>query len=184
MVSALNTPSMRKMIIGAAAAAILGILALIVFKGASGSGVDYFKDPGAAVSLLRKKVDGPVAIMELDIRAKNIMGFKVQNPRQKAEIDEYMVINGKVHKEGPATFTNNFTEAEANENVTPIETVNFSLIPVMAKNALTNTKLKDAHLELVVLRCGRDRQIWTLHLRDARGRNDMPEFDRNGAPRS
>ena len=171
---------LTKMLIGA----VLGIIALVALKGYfAKSKANYFADPGSAIAVLKKKINGPVAVAELDIRAKNIMGFKVQDPNHKSEINGFIVMDGKVQNEGPDLMIPRFaTESQINQFITNVDEINFSVLPAMANTALANTKLTNPFIELVDFRGHGERKIWTIHLRDARGRNEMPEFDKNGAP--
>lgn len=172
-----------KMLVGGGIIAAFGIIVLTSLKGVPGkNNADYFADPSIAVALLKKKVGTPLVVLELDIRAKNIMGFKVQNQNHKEQIDQYIVLGGKVINDGPDAMTRGMTEEQINSRVINVDEINFSLLPTMAKAALANTKLRDAHVELVDMSSGGGQKYtWTVHLRDSRGSNDMPDFDKNGA---
>lgn len=160
-------------------------LALLCGPGAAGSwaaaGGSLFDDPGNLAAELRKAISGPILVKEVEIHDTHA-SFDVQESQNKENIDRYRYEDGAFRKPVPVKMFGHYTQKDLDASVTPVDAIDFGLIPRMIQEVQKHHKLPDAKPALVTLKKGgplHHEWRWHVVIRDAR-HTESDEFDLKG----
>ena len=147
--------------------------------------VDLFHDASDFTAQLRKAVPGRVMIDELTLY-KDSATLDVQDPKRKENIDRYSYRDGKLDLPEPVKLSGDYTQADLDAGVFPLESIDFKLIPTMIEDARTRLKMPDGKVTVLTLKRGfpfNDEVRWHVGVTDARHTGSV-EYDLKGRKKS
>ena len=138
----------------------LGVTVLAVLAAAPPAGaapekpeVDLFHDASDFTAQLRKAVPGRVMIDELTLYEDSAT-LDVQDPKRKDNIDRYSYRDGKLDLPEPVKLSGDYTQADLDAGVFPLESIDFKLIPAMIMDAKSRLKMPDGKVTVLTLKRG------------------------------
>jgi hypothetical protein len=149
--------------------------------GAAPATVNLFEDATGLVAQLRQAISGPILIKEISLYESHA-ALDVQDSRKKENVDRYKYEDGAFGKPVPVTMRGHYTQKDLDASVTPLEAIDFGLIPGMIQEVRKHYKLPDAKPELVTLKKGgplHHEVRWHVVIRDER-HTESDEFDLKG----
>jgi len=147
--------------------------------------VNLFEDASDFTAQLRKAVPGRVMIDELTLYQDSAT-LDVQDPRRKENIDRYSYRDGKLKEPEPVKLSGDYTQADLDAGVFPLESIDFKLIPTMIEDAKTRLKMPDGKVTVLTLKRGfpfNDEVRWHVGVTDARHTGSV-EYDLKGRKKS
>jgi len=148
---------------------------------AAAATVNLFEDTTDLVAQLRQAISGPILIKEISLYDTHA-SLDVQDSRKKENIDRYKYEGGAFAKPVPVTMRGQYTQKDLDASVTPLEAIDFGLIPGMIQEVRKHYKLPDAKPALVTLKKGgplHHEVRWHVVIRDER-HTESEEFDLKG----
>jgi hypothetical protein len=149
--------------------------------------VDLFVDASDLTAQLRKAVKGPVMVDEMTLYRDSATLF-IQDPNRKENLDAYKYSNGKLELPDPVKLSGDYTQADLDAGVFPLESINFTLITTMIEDAKTRLKMPDGKVTVLTLKRG-DPDFnqfdvrWHISMSDARHTGSV-EYDLKGKKKS
>jgi hypothetical protein len=147
--------------------------------------VSLFEDASDFTAQLRKAVPGRVMIDELTLYQDSAT-LDVQDPRRKENIDRYSYKDGKLKAPEPVKLSGDYSQADLDAGVFPLESIDFKLIPTMIEDAKTRLKMPDGKVTVLTLKRGfpfNDEVRWQVGVTDARHTGSV-EYDLKGRKKS
>jgi hypothetical protein len=130
---------------------------------------------------IRKAVAGKVMVHELTLYDKYAK-LQIQDPRKKENLDEYTYRDGKVEEPIPVKLSGDYTQEDLDAYCFPLDSVDFSLVPVMVQDAKQRLKMPDGKASVLSLKRGwpfNNDVRWHVGVSDAR-HTGMVEYDLKG----
>jgi hypothetical protein len=149
--------------------------------------IDLFTDASDLTAKLRKAVKGRVMIDEMTLYRDSANLF-IQDPNRKENLDSYSYRDGKLELPEPVKLSGDYTQADLDAGVFPLESVDFTLIPTMIEDAKTRLKMPDGKVTVLTLKRG-DPDFnqfdvrWHVGVSDARHTGSV-EYDLKGKKKS
>jgi hypothetical protein len=150
--------------------------------------VDLFVDASDLVAQLKKAVAGHVMIDELTLY-RDSASLDIQDPKRKENIDRWKYRDGKLaFPPDPVKLSGDYTQADLDAGVFPLESIDFALIPAMIEDAKTRLKMPDGKVTVLTLKRG-DPDFnqydvrWHVGVSDARHTGSV-EYDLKGRKKS
>jgi hypothetical protein len=177
MIRALKTPF-------AAAAALA---AALTASAADKPAVDLFEDASDLTAQLKAAIAGRVMIDELTLY-RDSATLDIQDPRRKENIDRYKYRDGKLNPPQPVKLSGDYTQADLDAGVFPLDSIDFKLIPTMIADAKARLKMPDGKVTVLTLKRG-DPDFdqfdvrWHISMSDARHTGSV-EYDLRGKKKS
>ena len=147
--------------------------------------VDLFADAPDLTAQLKAAIPGRVMSDELPLY-RDSATLDIQDPRRKENIDRYKYRDGKLAKPEPVKLSGDYTQADLDAAVFPLESIDFKLIPAMIADARTRLKMPDGKVSSLTLKRGfpfNDEVRWRLGVSDARHMGSV-EYDLRGKKKS
>jgi hypothetical protein len=176
MIRALNYPL---------AVAVVLAAALSAWAAPDKPAVDLFEDASDLAAQLKAAIPGRVMIDELTLY-RDSASLDIQDPRRKENIDRYKYRDGKLAPPEPVKLSGDYTQADLDAGVFPLESVDFKLIPAMIADARTRLKMPDGKVTVLTLKRGFPFNAdvrWRLAVSDARHMGSV-EYDLRGKKKS
>ena len=149
--------------------------------------IDLFTDASDLVAKLQKAIPGRVMIDELTLY-RDSATLDIQDPKRKENLDRYKYRDGKLSLPQPVKLSGDYTQADLDAGMFPLESIDFKLIPSMIEDAKTRLKMPDG--KVTVLTCKRGdpdfNQFdvrWHIGVSDARHTGSV-EYDLKGKKKS
>jgi hypothetical protein len=152
-----------------------------------GAAVDLFEDASDLTAQLRKAIAGRVMIDELTLY-RDSATLDIQDPKRKENIDRYSYRKGKLELPEPVKLSGDYTQADLDAGVFPLESLDFKLIPTMIEDAKTRLKMPDGKVTSLSAKRGDpdfgDTGVrWHVGVSDARHTGSV-EYDVRGRKKS
>jgi len=147
--------------------------------------VNLFEDASDLTAQLKKAIAGRVMIDELTLYQDSAT-LDIQDPRRKENVDRYSYRDGKLKAPEPVKLSGNYTQADLDAGVFPLDSVDFKLIPTMIEDARTRLKMPDGKVTVLTLKRGfpfNDEVRWSVGVSDARHTGSV-EYDLKGRKKS
>jgi hypothetical protein len=147
--------------------------------------VNLFEDASDLTAQLRKAINGRVMVDELTLY-EDSASLDIQDPRRKENIDRYSYRDGKLKAPEPVKLSGDYTQADLDAAVFPLESIDFKLIPVMLRDARERLKMPDGKTTSLTLKRGfpfNDEVRWHVSVTDARHSGSV-EYDLKGRKKS
>ena len=149
--------------------------------------VNLFTDASDLTAQLKKAIAGRVMIDELTLYQDSAT-LDIQDPKRKENIDRYSYRDGKLALPQPVKLSGDYTQADLDAGVFPLESVDFTLIPTMIEDAKTRLKMPDGKVTVLTLKRGDpDFNVfevrWHIGVTDARHTGSV-EYDLKGKKKS
>jgi hypothetical protein len=148
--------------------------------------VDLFEDASDLTAQLKKAVAGRVMIDELTLY-RDSASLDIQDPKRKENIDRWKYRDGKLaFPPDPVKLSGDYTQADLDAAVFPLESIDFKLIPVMIEDAKARLKMPDGKVTVLTLKRGfpfNDEVRWHVSATDARHTGSV-EYDLKGKKKS
>jgi hypothetical protein len=149
--------------------------------------VDLFVDASDLTAQLRKAIAGRVMIDELTLYHDSAT-LDIQDPRRKENIDRYTYRDGKLKPPEPVKLSGDYTQADLDAGVFPLESIDFKLIPTMIEDAKTRLKMPDGKVTVLTVKRGdpdfnQYEVRWHVGVTDARHTGSV-EYDLKGRKKS
>ena len=115
---------------------------------------------------------------------KDSATLDVQDPKRKENIDRYSYRDGKLDLPEPVKLSGDYTQADLDAGVFPLESIDFKLIPAMIMDAKSRLKMPDGKVTVLTLKRG-DPDFnqydvrWHVGVSDARHTGSV-EYDLQG----
>ena len=149
---------------------------------------DLFDDASELTAQLRKAVAGRVMIDELTL-SRDSATLDIQDPKRKENIDRYSYRDGKLKlPPDPVKLSGDYTQADLDAGVFPLDSIDFKLIPTMIEDAKTRLKMPEGKVTVLTLKRG-DPDFnqfdvrWHVSVTDARHSGSV-EYDLKGRKKS
>jgi len=151
----------------------------------SQAAVNLFEDASDLTDQLRKAIAGRVMIDELTLY-QDSASLDIQDPKRKENIDRWSYRKGKLALPEPVKLSGDYSQADLDAGVFPMESIDFKLIPMMIQDAKARLKMPDGKTTSLTLKRGfpfNDEVRWHVSVTDARHTGSV-EYDLKGRKKS
>ena len=149
--------------------------------GAGVEDTDLFANASDVPVKFKEKCGGPVKALEL-ILYPQYAKLQAQDPKKKENIDAYDYRNGSVDDPAPVKLMGDSDQKTLEDNLFSLETVDFTAVPRMTKDAAQRLNLEDGKVSHMMLKRGLpfNKDVrWRVYVNGTR-KNGSVEYDEKG----
>jgi hypothetical protein len=147
--------------------------------------VNLFEDASDLAAQLKNAIPGRVMIQELTLY-HNYAILDIQDPKRKENIDRWTYRDGKLGEPEPVKMSGDYTQADLDSEVFPLESIDLKLIPTMIQDAKERLKMPEGKNFALSLKRGRpfnEEVRWRVGMSDERHTGSV-EYDLKGRKKS